>query len=278
VARGLGKGINAFFPELDEDQEQIIELDITQIRPNPYQPRKTFQVEAIEELKNSILAHGIIQPLLVRKTIKGYEIIAGERRYRAAKEANFETVPVIVKELNDQKMTEIALLENLQRENLTAIEEALAYVNLIETYNLTQEQLSKRLGKSRPHIANHVRLLQLPEEVTAMINNGELSMGHGRALLSLKDKTQLKPVVNKTIKENLSVRQVELLVQQMNVDKPKEQKPKVKKDIFITENENRLRDHFGTSVKIHKGKNKGKIEIEFFNDDDLNRIIEMLSQ
>lgn len=278
MARGLGKGINAFFPELDEDQEQIIELDITQIRPNPYQPRKTFQVEAIEELKNSILAHGIIQPLLVRKTIKGYEIIAGERRYRAAKEANFETVPVIVKELNDQKMTEIALLENLQRENLTAIEEALAYVNLIETYNLTQEQLSKRLGKSRPHIANHVRLLQLPEEVTAMINNGELSMGHGRALLSLKDKTQLKPVVNKTIKENLSVRQVELLVQQMNVDKPKEQKPKVKKDIFITENENRLRDHFGTSVKIHKGKNKGKIEIEFFNDDDLNRIIEMLSQ
>ena len=277
MARGLGKGINAFFPELDEDQEQIIELDITQIRPNPYQPRKTFEVEAIEELKNSILTHGIIQPLLVRKTIKGYEIIAGERRYRAAKEANFETVPVIVKELDDQKMTEIALLENLQRENLTAIEEALAYVNLIESYNLTQEELSKRLGKSRPHIANHVRLLQLPEEVTAMINNGELSMGHGRALLSLKDKTQLKPVVNKTIKENLSVRQVELLVQQMNVDKPKEQKSKVKKDIFITENENRLRDHFGTSVKIHKGKNKGKIEIEFFNDDDLNRIIEMLS-
>lgn len=277
MTRGLGKGINAFFPELDEDQEQIIELDITQIRPNPYQPRKTFEVEAIEELKNSILTHGIIQPLLVRKTIKGYEIIAGERRYRAAKEANFETVPVIVKELDDQKMTEIALLENLQRENLTAIEEALAYVNLIESYNLTQEELSKRLGKSRPHIANHVRLLQLPEEVTAMINNGELSMGHGRALLSLKDKTQLKPVVNKTIKENLSVRQVELLVQQMNVDKPKEQKSKVKKDIFITENENRLRDHFGTSVKIHKGKNKGKIEIEFFNDDDLNRIIEMLS-
>jgi len=278
VARGLGKGINAFFPELDEDQEQIIELDITQIRPNPYQPRKTFEVEAIEELKNSILTHGIIQPLLVRKTIKGYEIIAGERRYRAAKEANFDTVPVIVKELDDQKMTEIALLENLQRENLTAIEEALAYVNLMESYNLTQEELSKRLGKSRPHIANHVRLLQLPEEVAAMINNGELSMGHGRALLSLKDKDQLERVVNKTIKENLSVRQVELLIQQMNTDKPKETKPKVKKDIFISENENRLRDHFGTNVKIHKGKTKGKIEIEFFNDDDLNRIIEMLGQ
>ena len=280
MARGLGKGINAFFPELeelDEKSNEIIELDISELRPNPYQPRKTFQVEAIEDLKNSILEYGIIQPLLVRKTIKGYEIIAGERRYRGAKEANLATVPVIIKELNDQKMMELALLENLQRENLTPIEEAQAYVNLMESYQLTQEELSKKLGKSRPHIANHVRLLQLPEQVTAMINNGELSMGHGRALLSLKNKQKLTTIVKKISKEKLNVRQVEALVQQLNEPKPKESKEKVRKDVFIAEYENRLRDHFGTGVKIHQGKNKGKIEIEFYNNDDLNRIIDLFN-
>ncbi|HHU19608.1 MAG TPA: ParB/RepB/Spo0J family partition protein [Bacilli bacterium] len=280
MARGLGKGINAFFPELeelDEKSNEIIELDISELRPNPYQPRKTFQVEAIEDLKNSILEYGIIQPLLVRKTIKGYEIIAGERRYRGAKEANLATVPVIIKELNDQKMMELALLENLQRENLTPIEEAQAYVNLMESYQLTQEELSKKLGKSRPHIANHVRLLQLPEQVTAMINNGELSMGHGRALLSLKNKQILTEVVKRISKEKLNVRQVETLVQQLNEPKPKVSKEKVKKDVFIAEYENRLRDHFGTGVKIHQGKNKGKIEIEFYNNDDLNRIIDLFN-
>ncbi len=280
MARGLGKGINAFFPELEEldkESNQIIELDITKLRPNPYQPRKTFQVEAIEDLKNSILEYGIIQPLLVRKTIKDYEIIAGERRFRGAKEANLATVPVIIKELNDQKMMELALLENLQRENLTPIEEAQAYVNLMESYQLTQEELSKKLGKSRPHIANHVRLLQLPERVTAMINNGELSMGHGRALLGLKDKSKLFVIVKKISKEKLNVRQVELLVQQLNEPVMKPEKTKVKKDIYITEYEDRLRDRFGTSVKILQGKSKGKIEIEFFNNDDLNRIIEMLN-
>ena len=280
MARGLGKGINAFFPELeelDEKSNEIIELDISELRPNPYQPRKTFQVEAIEDLKNSILEYGIIQPLLVRKTIKGYEIIAGERRFRGAKEANLATVPVIIKELNDQKMMELALLENLQRENLTPIEEAQAYVNLMESYQLTQEELSKKLGKSRPHIANHVRLLQLPKQVTAMINNGELSMGHGRALLSLKNKQVLTEVVKRISKEKLNVRQVETLVQQLNEPQPKVSKEKVKKDVFIEEYENRLRDHFGTGVKIHQGKNKGKIEIEFYNNDDLNRIIDLFN-
>lgn len=280
MARGLGKGINAFFPELDqqeEDLEQVIELDISSCRPNPYQPRKTFQVEAIEELKNSILEHGIIQPLLVRQAIKGYEIIAGERRFRAAKEAGLETVPVIVKELNDQKMMELALLENLQRENLTPIEEAQAYVNLMRSYQLTQEDLSKKLGKSRPHIANQVRLLQLPAQVTAMINNGELSMGHGRALLGLKEKNKLTSVIQKITKEKLNVRQVELLIQQLNDHKPQTIKRKEKKDLFITEHENNLRDFLGTSVKIQRGKKKGKIEIEFFNNEDLDRIIEILN-
>ncbi|NMA90523.1 MAG: ParB/RepB/Spo0J family partition protein, partial [Amphibacillus sp.] len=238
MARGLGKGINAFFPELDtqeDDANQIIELDITELRPNPYQPRKSFQVEAIEELKNSIIEYGIIQPLLVRKAIKGYEIIAGERRFRAAKEANLEKVPVIVKELNDQKMMELALLENLQRENLTPIEEAQAYVNLMKSYQLTQEELSKKLGKSRPHIANHVRLLQLPTQAIAMLNSGELSMGHGRALLSLKNKAKIKDVIAKITKEKMNVRQVEQLVHQLNETKSRPSKSRTKKDVFIVQ-------------------------------------------
>ncbi|MBM7541354.1 ParB/RepB/Spo0J family partition protein [Amphibacillus cookii] len=279
MARGLGKGINAFFPELEEEtsqDEKILQVELSQCRPNPYQPRKTFQVEAIEELKNSILEYGIIQPLLVRESIKGFEIIAGERRYRAAKEAGLKTVPVIVKEMNDQKMMELALLENLQRENLTPIEEAQAYVNLMKSYDLTQDDLAKKLGKSRPHIANLVRLLQLPAQVTAMINNGELTMGHGRAILGLKDKDKLNAIIKKVTTEKLNVRQVELLIQQLNDKKPQEKAAKTKKDIFIAERETHLRDFLGTNVKIHKGKKKGKIEIDFFNNEDLDRIIDML--
>jgi ParB family chromosome partitioning protein len=281
MARGLGKGINAFFPELNENEAvqegQIVEVELTKCRPNPYQPRKTFQVEAIEELKQSILTYGIIQPLLVRESVKGFEIIAGERRYRAAKEAGLETVPVIIKDMDDQRMMELALLENLQRENLTPIEEAQAYVNLMKSYNLTQEDLAQKLGKSRPHIANLVRLLQLPAQVTAMINNGELSMGHGRALLGLKDKEALDKVVKKITTEKLNVRQVEQLIQSLNEVKETKKKAKPKKDIFVAEQERLLRQRFGTSVTINQGKKKGKIEIEYYNNKDLERIIELLN-
>ncbi|GEM02148.1 chromosome partitioning protein, ParB family [Halolactibacillus halophilus] len=281
MARGLGKGINAFFPELNENETvkegQVVEVELTKCRPNPYQPRKTFQVEAIEELKQSILTYGIIQPLLVREAVKGFEIIAGERRYRAAKEAGLETVPVIIKDMDDQRMMELALLENLQRENLTPIEEAQAYVNLMKSYSLTQEDLAQKLGKSRPHIANLVRLLQLPAQVTAMINNGELSMGHGRALLGLKDKEALDNIVKKITTEKLNVRQVEQLIQSLNEVKETKKKTKPKKDIFVAEQERLLRQRFGTSVKINQGKKKGKIEIEYYNNKDLERIIELLN-
>ena len=281
MARGLGRGINAFFPELNENEDvkegQVVEVELTKCRPNPYQPRKTFQVEAIEELKQSILTYGIIQPLLVRESVKGFEIIAGERRYRAAKEAGLETVPVIIKDMDDQRMMELALLENLQRENLTPIEEAQAYVNLMKSYSLTQEDLAQKLGKSRPHIANLVRLLQLPAQVTAMINNGELSMGHGRALLGLKDKEALDNVVKKITTEKLNVRQVEQLIQSLNEVKETKKKAKPKKDIFVAEQERLLRQRFGTSVKINQGKKKGKIEIEYYNNKDLERIIELLN-
>ncbi|GAA0415749.1 MAG: ParB/RepB/Spo0J family partition protein [Bacillota bacterium] len=278
MAKGLGKGINAFFPDIEEHEDDVIqEIAITECRPNPYQPRKTFHADAIEELKESILEYGIIQPLIVRKSIKGYEIVVGERRYRAAKEAGLEKLPVVIKELSDEKMMELALLENLQREDLTPIEEAHAYANLMNELRITQEELSRRLGKSRSHIANIVRLLSLPDQVIACINNGELSMGHGRALLGLKDKTKLQALIQKIRREKLNVRQVEKLIIQLN-EKPVKKKEKPKKDIFLQERESYLRNRLGTAVSIQRGKRKGKIEIEFYNDEDLQRIMDVLDQ
>ncbi|GIO23984.1 ParB/RepB/Spo0J family partition protein [Oceanobacillus sp. J11TS1] len=279
MPRGLGKGINALFPEAEKDnKDNIQEIEISKCRPNPYQPRKSFQAESIEELKDSIKEYGVIQPIIVRKSLKGFEIVVGERRYRAAKEAGLKTIPAIVRELTDERMMEIALLENLQRENLTPIEEAQAYANLVEKLNITQHVLSERLGKSRSHIANMIRLLSLPEEVIAYINNGELSMGHGRALLGLKDRESILALANKIRKEKLNVRQVEKLIIAINEKQVKKQKKKPKKDIFIQERETVLRNTLGTAVHIHKGKQKGKIEIEFYNDEDLNRILEYLEK
>ncbi|MCM3740134.1 ParB/RepB/Spo0J family partition protein [Oceanobacillus luteolus] len=278
MAKGLGRGLEVYFPDMGEQEEQAIEeISIDELRPNPYQPRKTFHADAIEELKDSILEYGIIQPLVARKSIKGYEIVVGERRFRAAKEAGLRSVPVVVQELSDERMMELALLENLQREDLTPIEEAQAYRNLMDELKITQEELSKRLGKSRSHIANTVRLLSLPDQVVAYINNGELTMGHGKALIGLKDKENIIPLVNKIRKEKLNVRQVESLVMQLNDKKPK-QKEQTKKDIFIQEREAILRDRLGTAVSIKRGKKKGKIEIEFYNDDDLQRLIEFLDK
>jgi ParB family transcriptional regulator, chromosome partitioning protein len=280
MAKGLGKGLNAFFANVEDTKDESIqEISVKELRPNPYQPRKVFQPEAIEELKNSILEHGILQPIIVRKSIKGFEILAGERRFRAAKEANLEKVPVVVREFSEQQMMELAVLENLQREDLTPIEEAIAYQTLMDKLNVTQEVLAKRLGKSRPHIANHVRLLSLPAKIQELISNGKISMGHGRALLGLKQKDKLAALVEKILKEGLNVRQLEQLIQQLNENVPREtKKPKIDKDIFIKEQENVLRDRFGTSVHIKQTKNKGKIEIEFFSKEDLERILELLEQ
>ncbi|MBP1949455.1 ParB/RepB/Spo0J family partition protein [Virgibacillus litoralis] len=277
MARGLGKGINAFFPDVEEKDDDVIqEVPINECRPNPYQPRKTFHADAIEELKDSILEYGIIQPLIVRKSIKGYEVVVGERRFRAAKEAGLENVPAVVKELTDGKMMEVALLENLQREDLTPIEEAHAYQNLMNELEITQDELSRRLGKSRSHIANIVRLLSLPDQVVAYINNGELTMGHGRALLGIKDKQKVLPFVDKIRKEKMNVRQVEQQILDLNEKNSKKKKEKPKKDIFLQERETILRDRLGTAVTINQGKRKGKIEIEFYSNDDLQRILETL--
>jgi len=278
LAKRLGKGLGALFNEVESTEDHMVEMvALKDMRTNPYQPRKTFDTDAIEELKVSILEYGIIQPLIVRQSIKGYEIVAGERRFRAAKEAGLTEVPAIVKEYDDKKMMEIALLENLQREDLTVIEEAEAYKNLMDELGLTQEQLSQKLGKSRSHIANVMRLLSLPEDIILNISNGELSMGHGRALLGLKNKEQLYPLVDKILTNNLNVRQVEMMITELNEAKKKE-KQKKKSDPFLESQATKLRDVLGTNVKIQKNKHKGKIEIEFYNDDDLERLIMLLQK
>jgi ParB family transcriptional regulator, chromosome partitioning protein len=278
VAKGLGKGLDAFFPKIDvEKEENVQQISINELRPNPYQPRKFFDEEAIEELKLSILEHGILQPIIVRKSIKGYEIVVGERRYRAAKEARLETVPAVIRQLSEQQMMELAVLENLQREDLSPIEEGHAYQTLMKKLKLTQEELAKRLGKSRPHIANHVRLLSLPKTVQNYISDGKISMGHGRALLGLKNKDKLPAIVDKIIKEGLNVRQLEQLIQHLNENvsrETKKEKPSTK-NVFIKEQESFLRERFGTTVHIKQKKNKGKIEIEFFSEEDLTRILHL---
>lgn len=273
MARGLGKGYQAYFPENEvKEEEQVHNLSIGACRPNPYQPRLTFDDEAIHELTNSIREHGILQPIIVRKSIKGYEIVVGERRFRAAKQAGLETIPALVREWTDEQMMELALLENLQREDLTPIEEAKAYQSLQNELGVTQDELSRRLGKSRSHIANLIRLLSLPREVIQLINDGVLSMGHGRALLGLKNREAVLNMAKRITQEKLSVRQVERLIQEMT--QPKKKKRDSKKDVFLQERENTLKQQLGTGVKIHKGKRKGKIEIEFMNEEDLERILD----
>lgn len=281
MARGLGKGIGALFPtetleNLQPNEDQIEKIDLQKLVVNPFQPRKTFDDEAIEELAQSIMEHGIIQPIVVRKKGKKFEIVVGERRFRAAKFANLNEIPAIVRDLTEDQMMELAILENLQREDLTPIEEAEAYQSLIDKLNFTQEELAKRLGKSRPYITNHLRLLTLPKEVRDLVNSGELSMGHGRTLLGLKNKRRIPEVAEKVIKHGLNVRQLEALIKQLNEEVSRETEKPVNKDIFVQATESQLRDYFGTNVQIKKSKNKGKIEIEFYSEDDLERILEIL--
>ncbi|MCL7747478.1 ParB/RepB/Spo0J family partition protein [Halalkalibacter alkaliphilus] len=278
MAKGLGKGLQAFFPEPNEEiQDKVEQIAVSQLRPNPYQPRKTFTEQAIVELSESIAEHGILQPIIARKSIKGYEIVVGERRFRAAQKAGLKEVPVVIKELDEQKMMELALIENLQREDLNPIEEATAYEKLMDHLSMTQEQLAARLGKSRPHIANHLRLLNLPKLVQEFISDGKLSMGHGRALLGLKDKQKLSALLEKILQDKLSVREVEELVNQINERVPREtSRKKVTLTPFLKERQDVLRTRLGTSVAIKPGKKKGKIEIDYFSEEDLERIVQLL--
>ncbi|MCI1894486.1 MAG: ParB/RepB/Spo0J family partition protein [Lactobacillus sp.] len=277
--KGLGRGIEAIFKDFESPDltlNNVDELPLADIRPNPYQPRKSFDEAALQELADSIRQTGVFQPIIVRKSVNGYEIITGERRFRASKLAGKKTIPAIIREFEDPEMMEIAVLENLQREDLTPLDEAQAYDTLIKRLSLTQAEVSKRLGKSRPYIANYLRLLTLPNEVKKMLNQNKLSMGQARTLLSLKDKKRLIPLAKKTVSDNLTVRQLERLINQMNAGSQPQKKP-VAKSPFLKASENQLQDRFGTKVSIAQSKQgKGKIEIDFTTADDLNRLLALL--
>ncbi|MEW9671670.1 ParB/RepB/Spo0J family partition protein [Ammoniphilus sp. 3BR4] len=279
MVKRLGKGLDALIPALEvEENDQIVEVPHSEIRPNPYQPRKDFDEKALAELAESIKEHGVIQPIIVRKSIKGYELVAGERRLRASEKAGLSKVPVVVREFSNEQIMEIALIENLQRENLNAIEVALAYEKLMKHFSLTQEELAKKVGKSRPHVANFLRLMQLPQEIQDFVSRGTLSMGHARALLGLEDDGLKIKIAQEVIKKDLSVRQVEEMIKTYSQPVSRETKEKPKKDVFLSQVEEKLRDTFATSVQIKRGKGKGKIEIEFFTDEDLERIMEIIQK
>lgn len=276
MAKGLGKGINALFNNVDTNEETVQNIAIKDIKPNPYQPRKIFDTKAINELRDSIKIHGVLQPIILRNTDKGYEIVVGERRFRAAKEAKLKEIPAVVRDLTEEEMMELSVIENLQREDLSPLEEAESYQFLMKKLGLTQAKLAERVGKSRPYIANFVRLLTLPEEVQVMLRDGSLSAGHGRVLLGLKLKKNIIPTAKKAVAQGLTVRQLEDMVNNLNENVSRETIKPARVPIFIRESESQLRDKFGTAVSIKRRDKKGKIEIEFLSDDDLDRILEIL--
>ncbi|EEU7815048.1 ParB/RepB/Spo0J family partition protein [Listeria monocytogenes] len=276
MAKGLGKGINALFNNVDTNEETVQNIAIKDIKPNPYQPRKIFDTKAINELRDSIKIHGVLQPIILRNTDKGYEIVVGERRYRAAKEAKLKEIPAVVRDLTEEEMMELSVIENLQREDLSPLEEAESYQFLMKKLGLTQAKLAERVGKSRPYIANFVRLLTLPEEVQVMLRDASLSAGHGRVLLGLKLKKNIIPTAKKAVAQGLTVRQLEDVVNNLNENVSRETIKPARVPIFIRESESQLRDKFGTAVSIKRRDKKGKIEIEFLSDDDLDRILEIL--
>lgn len=279
----LGKGLSSIFGQdvskvLDDIQNGDMEVErqeqskipVDEIRPNPYQPRKVFNDEALKELSSSIKQHGVFTPILVKKSIQGYDLIAGERRLRASKLAGLKDIQAIIVDFDDQEMMEIALLENIQREDLNVIEEAKAYEKLIQRLGYTQEQLAHRVGKSREHITNLLRLLKLPEDVQEYVVSKQLSMGHVRALLGLKTEANMRKVAKQAIDQGLSVRKVEQIVKDTNnkktIEKPKE-------DIYVKAAKEKLQEFFQTSVSI----SKNAISIHYENKEDLNRVLELLN-
>lgn len=279
----LGKGLSSIFGQdvskvLDDIQNGDMEVErqeqskipVDEIRPNPYQPRKVFNDEALKELSSSIKQHGVFTPILVKKSIQGFDLIAGERRLRASKLAGLKDIPAIIVDFDDQEMMEIALLENIQREDLNVIEEAKAYEKLIQRLGYTQEQLAHRVGKSREHITNLLRLLKLPEDVQEYVVSKQLSMGHVRALLGLKTEANMRKVAKQAIDQGLSVRKVEQIVKDTNnkktIEKPKE-------DIYVKVAKEKLQEFFQTSVSI----SKNAISIHYENKEDLNRVLELLN-
>jgi ParB family chromosome partitioning protein len=275
--RGLGKGLSALIPMDDKEQENVQDIKISEIKANKNQPRKKFDEEKIRELSDSIKEHGVLQPIIVRKKDGGYELVAGERRWRAAQKAGIEKIPAIIKDLSDADVMEIALIENLQREDLNPLEEAEAYKKLIDEFGMTQEELSKRVGKSRSQIANTVRLLNLDEEIKKLISEEKLTAGHARALLAIENKKERLKLAKKISEENMSVRQTEETIKIKTQKKSKNKKDQEINPAFIEISE-KLQKTLGTRVKIKGSEKRGKIEIEFYSEDELERILETIVQ
>lgn len=277
--RGLGKGLGALISSANEDpiSNGVLELKINEIEPNVGQPRKKFDDDKLMQLSESIKEHGIVQPIIVRKEDNVYKIVAGERRWRAARLAGLTTVPVIVKDLSNRQVMEMALIENIQREDLNPIEEAEAYERLLNEYNMTQEELSKSIGKSRSTIANIIRLLALCNKVKEHLIDGEISSGHARALLSLEDKELQEKVCNEIIEKSLSVRETENLVKRIQNNTEKVSKVKTE-DENILKIEDDLKKILGTKVKLFNKNKKGKIMIEYYSNDELERLLEIFKK
>lgn len=260
--------------------EQIKQIDISDIKPNPYQPRKTFDENHLNDLADSIKQYGILQPIVLRKTVQGYYIVVGERRFRASKIAGLKYVSAIIKDLTDEDMMELAVIENLQREDLNAIEEAESYQRLMTDLKITQQEVAKRLSKSRPYIANVLRLLHLPKKIADMVKDGRLTSAHGRTLLAIKDEQQMLRLAKRVVKEKWSVRYLENHVNELkNVSSKSEtDKVDITKPKFIKQQERQLREQYGTKVDISIKKSVGKISFEFDSQEDFLRIIEQLNR
>lgn len=272
VKKALGKGLGALFPEHDLRRDTNL-IDLSSIRPNPFQPRMEYTESEISGLIDSIKRKGVIQPIVVRKSGKLFELVCGERRYRAAKKVGLKKIPAVVKDLTDREVLELALIENIQRKNLNPIEEAKAYNRLIKEFGLTQTDIAKEIGKERSTISNRIRLLKLPQPIQSMVLRDEISEGHARALLAAEDENAMVSIANEITKKGLSVRDIERLIQK----KTRRTKKAKTKDLFTNEAERILREKFGTRCIIKKKGNAGKLIIEYYSQEDLERIFDILS-
>lgn len=279
---GLGKGLSAIFMENEsEDSVSVITLKLSELQPNRQQPRRKFDEKSLAELADSISHHGILQPLLVRPIMDGgYQIVAGERRFRAARMAGLVEVPVVIRDLSDGETMQLALIENLQREDLSPIEEAMGYKELMDKYGLKQEDVSRVVGKSRPTIANALRLLLLPEDILQLISSGKISAGHGRALLSFKNKKEMQKAARRASVEDISVRELERMAKNSNkmLERLNDKKLYTKKISYFGEVELALKEHLGRKIRVDGNEKKGVIEIEFYGEDDLTYIARLLGK
>ena len=294
MKRGLGRGLDSLFGNFEEESseskkevevkvEQVVvnepkEIEIGLIDRNPEQPRKIFDEEALAELSNSIKNHGVIQPIIVQEKDGRYIIIAGERRWRASRLAGLKTIPCVIKNYTKQEISEIAIIENLQREDLNAIESARAIKNLINDYNLTQDEVADKIGKSRPAVANTLRLLLLPESIITLVETNKISAGHARALLAVEDSVKQKELAVAIVEKGLSVRDVESIIKTINNPKTQQTPVKQEKSLELKDFENKIKRVFSTSVQIKGNDKKGKIIIDYYSKDDLDRIYDILNK